>query len=141
MGSPLSLALCIKKEIQLNKIIHIPAFFEPIGKDKTVKVATGEKKKGFFGGEKDVTRKETKWEQTGWSDCMVDSLRLADDLASAVKTLNNDGYEVVSVTSVTSGSYDWSYKTGTQGEGGYGYGYGYGYSYTNSLIITARKNA
>ena len=128
----------------MNKVIHVPAFFKSVGKKKTIKVPTGERKKGFFGGEKDVTRKETKWEQTGWSDCRIDSQRLAEDLTIAVNTLNKERYEVLSVTAITSGAYDWNYKTDRfigQGEGGYGYGYGYGYSYTNSLIIVAKKNA
>ena len=126
----------------MNKVIHVPAYFEPVGKEKTIKVPTGEKKKGLFGGEKDVTRKEAKWEQTGWSDSRIDSQRLAQDLSEAVNTLNQEGFEVVSVTPITSGAYDWAYKVDTfmgQGEGGYGYGYGYGYSYTNSLIVTAKK--
>lgn len=128
----------------MNKVIHIPAYFESIGKEKTIEVPTGEKKKGFFGGEKDVTRKETKWEQTGWSDSRIDSKRLAQDLSDAIDTLNKEGFEVVSVTPVTSGAYDWAYKVDTfkgVGEGGYAYGYGYGYSYTNSLIVTAKKYA
>ena len=126
----------------MNKVVHIPAFFEPVGKDKTIKVPTGEKKKGFFGGEKDVTRKETKWEQTGWSDCRIDSERLANDLAREVEQLNKDGFEIVSVTPITSGSYDWKYNVssgGHQSKGYGGYGYGYGFSYTNSLIITAKS--
>ena len=128
----------------MNKVIHVPTFFKSVGKKKTIKVPTGEKKKGFFGGEKDVTRKETKWEQTGWSDCRIDSQRLAEDLTIAVNALNKERYEILSVTAITSGAYDWNYKTDRfigQGEGGYGYGYGYGYSYTNSLIIVAKKNA
>ena len=127
----------------MNKIVYIPAFFEPVGEDKIIEVPTGEKKKGFFGGEKDVTREETKWEQIGWSDCLIDSERLANDLAMEVEKLNREGFEIVSVTPITSGSYDWKYKTGTfigAGEGGYGYAYGYGFSYTNSLIITAKKS-
>lgn len=106
----------------LNKVVYIPAFFEPIGKDKKIKVPTGEKKKGFFGGEKDVTRKETKWEQTGWSDCSIDSARLASDLAQEVEKLNRDGFEIVSVTPITSGAYDWSYKVNSGGFEGKGYG-------------------
>jgi len=130
----------------MNKVVHVPAFFEPVGKNKTTKVPTGEKKKGFFGGEKDVTKKETKWEQTGWSDSKIDSELLATDLSKIVESLNNDGYEVVTVTPITSGNYKWEYKvTGSRRDnhcaGGGGYGYGYGYSYTNSLIIVAKKNA
>ncbi|ODP96997.1 hypothetical protein BGL48_15610 [Salinivibrio sp. SS3] len=128
----------------MNKVVYVPAFFEPVGKNKTVKVSTGEKKKGFFGGEKGVTRKETQWEQTGWSDCRIDGERLANDLAEIVSGLNSEGYEIVSVTPVTSGSYDWKYelKSGGYQSSGYGgYGYGYGYSFTNSLIVTAKKIA
>lgn len=128
----------------MNKVVYVPAFFEPVGKNKTVKVATGEKKKGFFGGEKDVTRKETQWEQTGWSDCRIDGERLANDLAEIVSSLNSEGYEIVSVTPVTSGSYNWKYELesgGYQNSGYGGYGYGYGYSFTNSLIVTAKKTA
>lgn len=128
----------------MNKVVHVPAFFVPVGKNKTVKVATGETKKGFFGGEKDVFRKESQWEQTGWSDCRIDSERLANDLAEVIKGLNSEDYEVVSVTPITSGSYDWKYnvKSGGYQDSGYGgYGYGYGYSFTNSLIVTAKKIA
>ncbi|QTP58325.1 hypothetical protein HNO53_06125 [Billgrantia antri] len=128
----------------MNKVVYIPAYFEPVGKNKTVKVPTGEKKKGFFGGEKYVTKKETQWEQTGWSDCRIDGERLANDLAEVVDGLNSEGYEVVSVTPVTSGAYDWKYQvqSGGAADNGYGgYGYGYGYSFTNSLIVTAKKSA
>jgi|APLak6261664116_1056043.scaffolds.fasta_scaffold49957_2 hypothetical protein len=130
----------------MNKVIHVPAFFEPVGKNKTIKVPTGEKKKGFFGGEKDVTKSETVWEQTGWSDSKIDSERLAADLSNAIESLNIKGYEVVTVTSIISGNYKWQYKeTGSRLDGhcagGGGFGYGYGYSYTDSLIIVAKKNA
>ena len=125
----------------MNKIVYVEAKFKPIGKIKTVKVPTGEKKKGFFGGEKDVTTKEKRWEQTGWSDCEVDGGLLAEDLHSAVANLNDEGYEVVSVTSVSSGKYDyqWAQQKGASDVGGSGYGYGYGFSHTEGMIIVARK--
>lgn len=126
----------------MNKVVYVPAFFEAVGKNKVVKVPTGEKKKGFFGGEKEITEKETQWVQTGWSDCYIDNERLARDLEETVSGLNDQGYEVVSVTPVTSGSYNFKYDArsgGFEGKGYGGYGYGYGYSYTSSLIVTARK--
>ena len=89
-------------------------------------------------------KKEKQWVQTGYSDCEVDSERLADDLERSIADLNSSGYEVVSVTPVTSGSYEWKYNVssgGTNGNGYGGYGYGYGYSYTNSLIVVAKKTA
>ena len=128
----------------MNKVVHVPAYFAPVGENRTVKVPTGETKKGLFGGEKEVMKKEKQWVQTGYSDCEVDSERLADDLERSIADLNSSGYEVVSVTPVTSGSYEWKYNVssgGTNGNGYGGYGYGYGYSYTNSLIVVAKKTA
>ena len=84
------------------------AHFKPIGKDVTTKVATGEKKKELFGGEKDVTQKVTEWKQTGYSDRLIDGERLARDISDAVGALNDEGYEVISVTSATSGEYNFS---------------------------------
>ncbi len=72
-----------------NRFVYVPAHWAPIGKYKTVKVPTGEKKDGFFGGEKDVTRNESQFVQTGTSDCDIDAKRLADDLAEAVAELNS----------------------------------------------------
>lgn len=125
----------------MNKVIYVEAFFKPVGKVESVKVPTGEKTKGFFGGEKDVTRKEEQWKQTGWSDREIDGARLAKDVAAAVTGLNSEGYEIVTISEVTSGRYNWAYKTdgGSNCNGGWGYGYGYGYSITEGMMIVAKK--
>lgn len=132
----------------MNKVIYVEAFPAPEGKEVTRKVPTGEKKKAFFGGEKDVTTKVTEWEQTGWSDCRIDGKRLSNDIGDAVASLNTEGYEVQSVSPITSGKYNFQYEakeahsSGSvlQG-GGYGWGYGYGYSYTEGVTIIAKKVA
>lgn len=125
----------------MNKVVYVEAFFKPIGKEVTIKVPTGETKKGLFGGEKEVTRKEKQWEQTGWSNREIDGQRLANDIAMATEELNSHGYEVVAIESVTSGAYDYKYevKFGGINHGGGGYGYGYGYSYTEGVTIIAKK--
>lgn len=125
----------------INKVVFVAAKFKPIGKVKTVKVPTGEKKKGIFGGEKDVMVKEKNWEQTGWSDCEIDGGLLSENLQVAILNLNEEGYEVVSVTPVTSAKYDykWNQQKGASQWGGSGFGYGYGYSYTEGLTIVAKK--
>jgi hypothetical protein len=123
----------------LNKVIYIDAHFKPIGKVRTYKVPTGEKKKGVFGGEKDVLRKEKKWEQTGWSDKEIDGERLAQDIEVAIDGLNSNGYEVVTISETISGNYDYSHKSGGINNGGFGYGYGFGYSYTEGVTIIAKK--
>ncbi len=128
----------------MNKVSYVPAYFLPIGEEQIVRVPTGEKKKGLF-GEKEVVRKEKQWVQTGYSDCEVDSQRLANDLEEAIKKLNHSGYEVISVTPVMSGKYNYEhnhdYNSYYDGAYGWGYGYGYGYSYTDSLIVVAKKKA
>ncbi len=125
----------------MNKVIYVPSFFKPIGKEVTKNVSTGEKKKGFFGGEKDVTTKVKEWQQTGYSDRWIDGKRLANDIANAVSELNNEGFEVVSITPITSGEYNYNFaqQKGSQNWGGSGYGYGYGYSYTEGVTIVAKK--
>ena len=122
----------------MNKVVYVNSYFKPVGKTKMVKVPTGEKKKGFFGGEKDVTRKEEKWEQTGWSDCEIDGEELANDILAAIDALNSEGYEVVTISEVLSGSYDFKWGT-TGGRSNAGHGYGYGYSYTEGVNIIAKK--
>jgi hypothetical protein len=119
----------------------VEAFFKPVGKEVTVKVPTGETKTGFFGGEKEVMRKEQQWQQTGWSNREIDGRRLAKDIAAATEKLNSEGYEIVGIESVISGAYDYKYevKFGGINHGGGGYGYGYGYSYTEGVTIVARK--
>ncbi len=93
-----------------------------------------------------MTVKEERWEQTGWSDCEIDGGQLAENLQSAISNLNEDGYEVISVSPIESGKYDYKYdyKThsmGASGGAGYGYGYGYGFSHTEDLTIIARKSS
>jgi len=123
----------------MNKVVYVSSYFKRVGKNVTEKVPTGEKKKGLFGGEKDVTKKVTKWVDTGWSDTEIDGARLAQDIEKAVHQLNSEGYEVVSVSEVTSGCYSWKTNTGGINNGGWGYGYGYGYSITEGVTIIARK--
>jgi hypothetical protein len=81
----------------------------------------------------------TKKEIIGRSDCQIDLVQL-EELNTAIKELNTDGYEVVSVTPITSGQYDshFSEGNGFKKKGMKG-SYGYGYSYTEGLIITAKR--
>jgi hypothetical protein len=118
-----------------NKVVFVQAYFKPLLSEQVVKVSTGEKKKGFLGGESDVMRDEKKLVQTGFSDSQIDTERLTKDLEETVERLNKDGYEVVNVTQVISGRYAHKHDYGA----GYGWGYGYGYSYTDGLMVVAQK--
>ncbi|MBL7249743.1 hypothetical protein [Alloalcanivorax marinus] len=134
----------------MNRSVFVKAHFAPLFKDVTVKVGTGERKRGLLGGEKEVTRKETQRQQVGWSDSRIDGARLARDIDDAIRVLNEEGYEVVGLSPVTSGAYRYQYNA--QGvssskrilsetekvSGGGSFGYGYGYSYTEGMVIVAR---
>jgi len=96
--------------------------------------------------------KEKVLEKVGVSDSQLDSARLNDDIQLAIDSLNDEGYKVVSITSVISGSYDFDFKSEAVSSskrmlvdtekvsGGASYGYGYGFSYTDSLILLAEKS-
>lgn len=122
----------------MNRAVFVKAYFKPVGKYETVKIPTGEKKKGLLGGQKDVVTEEKKWVQTGVSDREIDGERLTTDLQQAIGELNADGYEVVSVVAVSSGNYNCAYREAPGAN--FGWGYGYGYSYSEGLIVTARRS-
>lgn len=125
----------------MNKTIYVPCYFQPIYKEVTVKVSTGNTKRvlGFIDIEEKIRRKEIV--QEGWSDCEIDGERLNGDVARAIDELNSAGFEVISVTPVTSGNWRCKYDPGsiTNGNGKGGYGYGYGYSYTEGVLIIAKQ--
>ena len=128
----------------MNKVVYVKAKFKPVGKEVTVKVPTGETKKGIFGGVKEVTVKEKEWQQTGWSDCEIDGERLSNDISSAVEKLNAEGFEVIAVQSVASGAYNYKwdkYSSSSNSGASTCYSYGYGYSYTEGVTIIAKKSA
>ena len=136
----------------MEKVVLVKSHFIPIGKEVTVKVPTGDTKTGFFGGGKEVYRKEVRWEQTGYSDSIIDAERLAADLQQALDPLNQEGFRVKMITPVLSGDYFYQYQA--QGissakrllsdtekvQGGASFGYGYGFSYTDSLLVIAERD-
>ncbi|WP_051303511.1 hypothetical protein [Psychromonas aquimarina] len=112
----------------MDKIVLVPAYLGHELKSKTLKIPTGQL---HADGELSSTIEETIWLETKYqSDCQVDSKRLSQDLSDVVAQLNKEGFEVVSIVPVTSGSHHAS----TVLDGGFGYGF----SYTDSLIVHAR---
>ena len=135
----------------MQKVIFVPAYGKPIYGEKKVKVRTGETKKGLFGGEKEITKTETRIYQTGESDCKIDGDRLARDVNEQIQLLTEDGYKISGMQDVTSGSYAYQFKEmrisssqriigsteAVSGNGGFGYGYGFGY--TSGVLLLAEK--
>ncbi|MEM6502745.1 MAG: hypothetical protein AAF685_13010 [Cyanobacteria bacterium P01_C01_bin.89] len=123
----------------MNQVVYIKAHFKRTEKKVVVRVPTGKKVRGFFGREKDEMRQEERWQEDGYSNCVVDGKRLARDIDQAVQELNSAGYEIVSISMVTSGDWNYEYRR-SYALSGYGYGaYGYGYSYTEGAVILAKK--
>lgn len=127
----------------MNKSVYVTSYFEPLYKEVTVKVPTGNTKRFFGLINIDEKIRQNKIVQDGWSDCQIDGKRLTDDINKAIQSLNDEGYEVVSITPITSGNWALKYEqnshTNGNGKGSYGYGYGYGYSYTEGVMLLASK--
>lgn len=125
----------------MNKTVYVTSYFEPIYKEVTVKFPTGNTKR--FLGLIDIDEKirQKKIVQDGWSDCQIDGKRLNDDINKAIQSLNDEGYEVVFITPITSGNWALKYEQNshTNGNGKGSYGYGYGYSYTEGVMLLANK--
>jgi len=130
----------------VNKVVYVRAKFKETGKYEDVETPTGEFKKGFFGGEKEITKKVKQWIPTGVSDKEIDGVALATDISKAIAELNEEGYIVSAISNVLSGNYSWRYEEAGKNLlnnaplGGGGYGYGYGYSYTEGVIIIATQS-
>lgn len=118
-----------------------------IGKQVNKKVGTGEYKKSLFGKGAEKMKNEKVWIKTGYSDCSVDGIATNDRLNEMISKIEKDGFDIVTITAVTSGS--WKYETGSlRNESGViiknqtnagGWGYGYGYSFTSGYIISAKN--
>ncbi len=121
----------------MNRIEYVPASFAPIGKEVNVKVPVGEEK-GLF-GKKTKYEKRKEWQQTGYSDRLVDGEKLAKDIAKKAQILNQDGFEVTAITPVTSGAYKYAREAKSGPGWGWGYGYGYGYGFTEGVVILAKQ--
>lgn len=117
----------------MNKVVYVDARFKmAVEADKT-----GLPRKELRASEVQSIHTSEQWAANGFSDCEVDAVKLAKDIATAIAGLNRDGYEVISITPITSGRYN--YEARAILEGGGAWGYGYGYSYTEGMIIVARR--
>ena len=115
----------------MNRVIYVEACFAPRGKKVMVDVPTGEMKKTFF-GQRQVTEEQMVFKKEGMSDSRIDGQRLSEDIAIAINELNNNGYEVIAVTPITSGNHQHHWD-GSNGE------YGFGFSYTTGVTIVGKK--
>jgi hypothetical protein len=112
----------------VNKVVYIKAHFKSKGKKVAHEAHSGE-----------TTRQR---KPTECLSCEIDDYRLATDLGKAIQQLNSEGYEVVSVSEVTSGRFHCRTAGGTDPENPFpngGQKVGNGCSYTEGILIVARK--
>jgi hypothetical protein len=120
----------------MNKIFFVPSKMCASEKTKKKAAPTGNSKK-VFGGVLSVpdTKRVEEVVPTGVSDCQVDNVTLAFDLEAKLHELKVNGYVIVNITPIISGTYSynaqWSIK--------FSAGYGCGFSYTHGMMIIARK--
>lgn len=123
------------------KTVWVDAFFQKKGRWEEYEEATGETKKGLFGGEKPVTVKKKRWvELNEWSDEKIDGNRLTRDLEKALNQLESEGFEVMNITPVLSGKYSWTgYSRSGAGSGAADTCASWGFSITEGVVVTAKK--
>ena len=74
------------------------------------------------------------------SDKTIDITRLNNDVNIEIENLNNQGYEIISITPITSGQYKYDFEAPIVNARDLpSYGWGYGFSYTCGVIVIAKK--
>ena len=73
------------------------------------------------------------------SDCKIDGKKFSENINQEIVKLEDEGYEIVSITPITSGSYKYDYEAPIINAGDRAsFGWGYGFSYTEGVNILAR---
>lgn len=115
---------------------------------RTVTKTKGFLKKETFEVEEPIFEEYEEWVPTGkTSDTFIDIEGFSQKIMDACNSLAEEGYEVVHISDVIDGRYQWrkwegENRHGTFGQNGTtwgaGWGYGYGYSVTDGVVITAK---
>lgn len=121
------------------KTVWVPTRWQKKGKWEEYEEPTGEMKKGIF-GEKPVTVKKRRWiELNENSDCLVDGARLAQDMQAAMNSLEEQGFEIIGLSEVLSGQYNWTSYGRSLGNSSADTCASWGFSITEGIVITAKK--
>ena len=102
-------------------------------------------KKETYEVEEPVYEEYEEWVPTGrLSDVFIDLEGFNQQIMDACNLLAAEGYEVVHISDVIRGEFNWDTWKGENQAGGFrstwgaGWGYGYGYSITHGVVITAK---
>ncbi len=133
------------------KTVFIESKFQEKFRERSVKVATGQTRKNFFGFTVDETRVEKQMVSDGISDCEIDGEHLATELQRLLEEAGQHGFRLVSVTPLISGKWVGERFRISGGGGALVNGGGsigevkgeggpsYGYSYTEGLVVVLAK--
>jgi hypothetical protein len=135
----------IKKKRYVSRAVYAPMM--ALGENKKTKVQVGTKTvpaEGIFGGikkgkfiEEPVYEEKSVWVPNGkFSRYQIDQIALTRLTEEAMNKLDDEGYEVISVTPYVEGDSDTSYLNGGSGiNSNYA---GFGWSHTRGVIISAK---
>lgn len=131
-----------------TRCVWVEAPFKELGTWETEKVQVGSTvnrvEKGIFNKKlvdqvTPVYEEKKVWKQRAISDSLIDGQKLSELINDAIQSLENEGYEVVSITPITSGKYDYDYEAPiVNAKDRASYGWGYGYSFTEGVTIFAK---
>lgn len=117
---------------------------EKIKKKRQIGTGNVTKTKGFFitksyEVEEPIFEEYDDWVPTGEiSLTQIDIEGFSQKIMNACNTLSDEGYDIVHVSDIIAGKYQFDTKERTQMDGGWAWGYGYGYSITDGVVITAK---
>lgn len=116
----------------MNKVVFIKAHGRPIGTYKRIEAPTNSTRRNLLGLRRPIKRTVERWVHKGYSESEIDADRLVRDMQTAIEALNQDGFEVTSVTPVISGRAVAGKRPAAKKA------QDHGFSYTEGMIIIAR---
>lgn len=129
------------------KTVWIEAYTKQKGQWEEYEEPSGDIKTGMFGGKKPVMIKKKRWVTIPdtYYEHLVDGERISRDLESALNKLEGDGFQILTISPVISGRYNWQqYDARVQGLGqkteSPDTAVSWGYSVTEGFTIIAKKN-
>lgn len=132
----------VREVAETNRVVFVKAVFQEHRAERTLLVRDPEPYWLFGRIRLPRWRRERREVTLSTSDCEIDGELLAEEVRAALLALNEQGYEAVSVTAITSGQfsprYDRHRRDRTMARNAMRR-IGYGFSYTEGVLIVAEK--
>lgn len=88
-----------------------------------------------------VYESERQWVPTGkQSDVQIDAEHFGQMIENACNDLHSEGYDIISITPIVRGNYQYKEQSGIlkKGTGSIGHSFGFGYSVTDGVVIIGK---